>query len=113
MGSNPIPSSTDCALAAAHMLAALLDMCRDRIPGIVINAPPTGIDLTRCALIDLGLFGAIGILRELSAMASSGECRGALAAAREVASYLAGRAELPDDVRRWASEVSTSASIST
>jgi len=102
------------------MLAALLDMCRDRIPGIVINAPPTGIyltptgiDLTRCALIDLGLFGAIGILRELTAMASSGECRGALAAAREVASYLAGRAELPDDVRRWASEVSTSASIST
>ncbi|MGC9116930.1 MAG: hypothetical protein ACP5ID_04960, partial [Conexivisphaera sp.] len=106
-GSNPTPSSTDCALLAAHMLESLLAECGapgDR-PGV--RAPP--VDPARCALVDLGLFGAIGLLRELLEIASGGGCEGAILAAAEVASYLSSRPELPEHVRRWAASIGPSA----
>ncbi|MGC8666208.1 MAG: hypothetical protein ACP5UK_05960 [Conexivisphaera sp.] len=103
MGSNPTPSSTDCALYAAGMLESLISKCG--APGERPGVHSPALDPALCVLVDVDMFGAIGMLRELLEMASSGRCAEALAAAAEVASYLAGRPELPESVRRWAAEV--------
>ena len=106
VGSNPTPSSTDCALYATVMLESLVSMCG--VPGERPEVSSPTLDPAPCVLVDVGMFGAIGMLRELLEMASSGRCAEALVAAAEVASYLAGRPELPESVRRWAAEIGSS-----
>ena len=101
VGSNPTPSSTECALEALRALASLLEGCGLRVP------PPPGVrpdplpDPSACALVDVELFAAIGLLRELAGMAPAIGCAAALLAAREVAAILAAR-DLPGDAAAWA-----------
>ena len=100
VGSNPTPSSTDCALYAARMLVSLVSACGGGPDLPEVPAPP--LDPASCAPEDPAAFGAIGMARELLDLASRGRCAEALLAAADVARYLAGAEGLPEGIRRWA-----------
>ncbi len=94
VGSNPTPSSKDCALYALALLEELLSRC-GVLQGLQ-KSRPLEFDPSGCALLDVELFAVIGLLRELLEMAELGRCEGAIEAARDAVRRLSGRRDLPE-----------------